>query len=340
LHHENPRLRRSATEVLGKIGAAAKPALSELKQVALRDADSWVRFVALRAYGEVQEGRKEKLSTFTACLVDESPDVRGLAARSLGGLGLDAGPAVPELIRSLQDDGYRAHAISIHVSTQRAVRYDAAEALGKIGSAARQAVEPLIGTMNSDANPEVRAAAALAVCRIDKQHAGAMDVLIALLGHDEQGTAGPIEAARSLAELGPQAKPALKALATALQHDDDLVRINAVRAIAQIGGEEAAALLLKAMKDKELFVRESAVTGLGELGPAALPALAYLRDALREDSDALSSFVRCAAATSLGKLGPAAKSAIADLEQSARKDEDEFVRAAATEALKLVSGQR
>lgn len=285
LEAEDARLRIWTCYALGKIGAPARKALSALEAHVASDAEKVVRGFALSAYVEIQTDPAAKISIAKKSSHDEDPDVRGLAARTLGQLGPGAASAAPELVRLLQDTGYRWRPIVIDSIGQRAVRYDAAESPGMIGAQAAIALDPLSKMMLEDADPEVRASAALAVCRIDPKCDKGLDALIAILKDDKRGTAGPEEAANSLAALGARSRPALVALAESLNHEDMFVRLAVIDAIAAIGCEEAVTALCKALSDHEEQVRESAARALATMGPVAKGALLELQRVAEEDSD-------------------------------------------------------
>ncbi len=118
-------------------------------------------------------------------------------------------------------------------------------------------------------------------------------------------------AASELARLGPDAKPALKALVTAMRKDKDAkVRAIALYAIKQMGDEAKTVLsdVIAALeKDKNEEVRCVACDLLGQIGKEAKAGVPALAAALK-DKD-----VGPSAAAALGKLGEEAKSAINDL---------------------------
>jgi HEAT repeat protein len=336
LKTDDADLKLRVMQTLQGIGAPAQEALPSLKAIAAQGEPYTLRFVALESYASISEEPREVVALLTVALMDASPDVRGLAARQLGDLTPSAGISVEALSGMLNDQEMRWHFLSPDAATQRAVRYDAAEALGKIGAPANKALPKLQALMTKDADPEVRVAAALAIFRIDHENAEAMQSLIASLRDDSRGTAGPNEAAAALAELGPKAAPAIETLKESLTHRNTLLRIRAVRAIGAIGGEQAVALLTPVLTDRNRQVRAAAAETLGDLGPIAAPAVERLIPLLQDTDDALSFLVREATAKALGKIGPAASAAIPDLKKLAAAEDDEKLRRLALEALKLI----
>lgn len=232
-------VRELAMQTLGGIGKPASASLPELKQAARQEEQPGLRIAALEAYIKIAANKRDTVALLTRALLDASPDVRGLAARELGELGPAASPAVPLLVRRLIDQEYRAHWISNHASTLRAVRFDACEALGKIGVSSQNVVDALTYRMARDDDPEVRVSAALALLRLDSNNQAAMNALIAAIATRECSRFGPglpgrEEAAIALDQLGPKAAPAFDALTQALDYGDEGLRYWVLKAIQEI----------------------------------------------------------------------------------------------------------
>jgi HEAT repeat protein len=116
------------------------------------------------------------------------------------------------------------------------------------------------------------------------------------------------KAARDLADLGKDAKPAMKDLMARLTRDKDLyVRRYSAQALGAIGPDAKPAIpaLRKALNDEKKQVAEAAVVALGKIGPASVAALtAAVKDTRMEAA------VRKKAADALGDMGPDARSAV------------------------------
>jgi HEAT repeat protein len=107
--------------------------------------------------------------------------------------------------------------------------------------------------------------------------------------------------ARTLLELaragGADAELRTRWAAELGNHPDPVVRVEAARTAASVGGREALRLLLGLLGDPEGMVRRQAVQGLGGSGePAAVPFLARM---LTEHDEEM----QCAAAAALGRIG-------------------------------------
>src|SRR2546430_6636562 len=98
--------------------------------------------------------------------------------------------------------------------------------------------------------------------------------LIKNLKHPEAAVRS--EAAQSLAQMGPKAKPALRALLGALKDQDEDVRAKARGALGKIG-PSIVIVLTDLLGDSDWKVRLGAASALGDIGPearASVPALA------------------------------------------------------------------
>src|SRR5262249_29905417 len=91
---------------------------------------------------------------------------------------------------------------------------------------------------------------------------------------------------------------------------------------------EPLQLHVSRLKDGKPNVRVRAAKALGEIGPAAAPAIPDLAELLRDEDVS----VRLAAVTALGEIGPAAKEAVPILIE-ALQDADAEISAAAVTAL-------
>ena len=99
------------------------------------------------------------------------------------------------------------------------------------------------------------------------------DVAACIKGLDSDSPATPRAAAYALAEMGPEAAPAVPALIALI--DDEDVRMVAFRALERIGPEARAATpaLASALENEDGFVRVGAAFALMGIGPEALGAV-------------------------------------------------------------------
>ena len=148
LRSENIDVRGQATEVLGKIGLEAVPALIK----ALKDGDKIVRSSTAEALIKIGPEAKAAVPALIETLNDKDGYVRRRAADALGKIGSGAKAAVPALIETLKDEDEWVRALT-------------AEALGKIAPEAKSVVPALIETLN-DEDGLVRWRAALTLGKI------------------------------------------------------------------------------------------------------------------------------------------------------------------------------
>ena len=106
---------------------------------------------------------------------------------------------------------------------------------------------------------------------------------------------------RTLLELAGQAgvdpEVARRWAAEAAGHRDPVVRVEAVRSAAALGGRGALRVLVDLLGDSERLVRREAIHGLGTLGEAA--AVPFLARLLSDSDEEL----QCMAAAALGRIG-------------------------------------
>ena len=122
-----------------------------------------VLLLAPRAWAQAAGSAKEPVSdgrTLSEWVADltagTAPQTRNAAAYEISGMGPDAAPAVPALIKALEDP-------------EPTVRFPVLVALGEIGPAAKAAVPKLKQMMDEEINDEIAAAAKRALRRIQPE---------------------------------------------------------------------------------------------------------------------------------------------------------------------------
>ena len=183
------------------------------------------------------------------------------------------------------------------------VRYACREALGRCGA---MAVGPLVASLSSK-NDDVRSYAADALGDMgvyfdaDAQPLDqAVPALTKLL--DDKDYVIRVSAARTLAKIGPRAKPAMGKLTKLLDDPEWSVAEAAVEAVADVdpNGTKCVPALAAVLQSKKHDIRELTCSKLGEMGAkaeAAVPALIELLDA-----DAYEWYAGKAAAMALGAI--------------------------------------
>lgn len=227
----------------------------------LRSGDEAARIAAAQRLASLGPGARDAVEALMAAL-DDTPNVRVAAVRALGKIGPDAAPSARVLAgmlvhdpddrrtiaRAMADIGPPSvrHLRKLLQHEKTDVRVAAIEALGWIGPAAKAAAGDLIGLMR-DKEQTVRIAAANAVRSVGPGDPESAPLLVEFLGADEE----PIRwaAVETLARMG---RPAVDALAGALESDEREVRLYAVKALGknQDQAELVVPLLVKGLKDR------------------------------------------------------------------------------------------
>jgi HEAT repeat protein len=258
LKSDDPLLRESSAEVLGRIGPgaiAAEPAL----QAALKDGDAAVRKQAALALFAIGVGKTEgnQAYAFSALLEDldmVNGQVSKKAATDLGGIGKEA---VPALVKFLQEPHAHRH-ITIHTLM----------ALQLVG---KDAVPDLLTALKGkDENATENLVKAL----VQIGPPGVPELVKALEDENEDIHHN---ASKALGALGPAAKEGVPALIQLLQHETKFIRNNAVSALAAVG-PSALPQLIAALKDSNELIRGNAAAALGNMGPDAKAAIPALRE--------------------------------------------------------------
>src|SRR5262249_50068592 len=127
---------------------------------------------------------------------------------------------------------------------------------------------------------------------------------------------------------------ALSVLTEALKSEFDANRLSAAKTLGSLGPDARPAVLALAelLKDKPYNVPATAAGALGAIGPEAKDAVPALIQALKVDY----FYTRQASAEALGRIGTLAKTAVPVLITVALEDADGRVRKAAVEALQRI----
>ena len=222
---------------------------------ALRQKDRYVRIEAAEALGEMSE--PTTVGPLIQALKDEDDGVRGSAAKALGRMKDPS--AVEPLIQVLEDENtvnrwYAMESLG-NIGDERAVAPlmhkilddRAGIALGKTGKAS---VEALIQALK-DRNARVRKRAAVILGTIGDLRA--VEPLVEALNDVDVFVRCTV--ATNLGRIGDET--AVKALIDALKDEDGRVRIDAERALEEIG-EPAVEKLNEALENENTRVREAA----------------------------------------------------------------------------------
>ena len=207
---EEPRVRAAAVRGLATLASRAKldhPRVLE----ALGDPSSWVRSAAANYLCWNRPGKRSKdlIPALVRTLADLDQDVRLASARTLGTLGLEGEAALPALRSATHDP-------------EQAIREAATRAVSAIEEAARTLhAVTLPGALADlgDADPNVRALAALRLEGIGPRAAEAVPALVVCLADREADVRRA--SASAVGRLGPGAVVAVPSLAKLAEADPD-----------------------------------------------------------------------------------------------------------------------
>jgi HEAT repeat protein len=167
-------------------------------------------------------------------------------------------------------------------------------AIGEFGPDGAAAVPALTGAL-SDADANLRSAAASALAKVGRGDPATAQALIRAFGDSEARVR--ICAALALRNIGPEAAAAVPLLTAALKDSELTVRLAAAQALGAIGtkAEPAVPALAAILADKNegRLMFRTAMIALGQIGPAATAALPVLKEiaAKRPDSTAAETIL-------------------------------------------------
>ncbi len=259
---ESPRVRRRAALAIGRVGLP--DGIAPLTET-LSDPDPEVRAMAAFALGLI--GGADVVTPLTAALDDPAPVVRGRAAQALGLVGRDhaapAAPAIGRMVAALVDAG----ALSTPPDAAAPLPVEADAVLRGLTALAHLGSYDGLASAVLDAQGQPRSSwwpIAFALSRVDDERT--VPALRGLLS-----AADPTTVASAIRGLGERkAVGAVDDLLRFVRPGDDVhphVRVNAVRALAQLGDARAIApllALLEATREPDGLTLE-VVTALGTL---------------------------------------------------------------------------
>lgn len=294
----NAETRAAAAGVLAQIGEQAKETFGALATAALSDPDADVRKAAAAALPELHAGSDTALPIFVKLLEDRRGSGWEGALRGLIDLGPVAMPVLPKLLPELLS------ALRTDPSYSE-VPLLAAEAVGMIGPAARQAVPLLVRLMNwqdiavwpdsgpSGSTPQSRLQQAALSALSEVAPAEALPHLIKSLQNKNAWVVQ--SAADAIASIGPPAREAAMPLAHAIVTEDDKVDY--------YGLNES---LFKALLSVDEHVLIQNLIKIGQKRPYALMEFDMLAGAVADPAAYITPLVRLLKA---GSTEPAERAA-------------------------------
>jgi HEAT repeat protein len=241
---------------------------------------------------------------------------RHFAVTVLGGMGPLASPAIPGLVRALND-------------SYADVRAAAIVSLARLGQADPR-VTTALGAALCDDKPEMCFYAALTLRRLGHTNEAVMRELTSPLKDPDP----KLRAARASAmqNIGQADHVIVAALITASEDADPSVRRDttvALGSLGRLGETEAVSKALTArLKDEDSFVRRVAAESLGQLGHVNPAATAALMDLLQNENVGRTRVLVAQALLQLGQENASLTSYLV----AALTDPDQFVRTFAAAA--------
>ena len=239
------------------------PEVVPLLENALNDPDEEVRIWMVLAFLHHTTEKKKALPMLVEMLKSTNDSVRSSAAAGIGGLGPDGSSAAPALAQALKEDPnpYVRRAAAITLSEIKPdpavvmpallkgldekgtdVPWFSAEALGKLGSKAKEAVPVLLAILkNSSSSSYDLSSAARALGEIGASAESAVPVLMSLMSHQDLGVRR--DAIRAIGGIGQHPDSSVPALAKALTDPD--VRVAAAQALGSFAGSDEARAALE-----------------------------------------------------------------------------------------------
>jgi HEAT repeat protein len=221
IEEENSNIRNFAIASLGRFGSDAQSAIPALLQ-AFKNADPTTRYLAINALESigVETKKKEVVDALIDVLKDKDASVWFQAVGVLSGIGESAKPAIPALLKALEDKkallGGRSNVIS---------------ALRAIGAGAKAV--PAISRLLRDKDSDISNNALAYLQELTPEEAKeAVPALIAILKTKEYPC---LPAVAILTKMGPTAKEAIPALNELLRDEDKDLRESARKALKAIG---------------------------------------------------------------------------------------------------------
>lgn len=324
----DPAVKIRAMQALSSAGKDAVPFLiSALK-------DEKAAYWACLILDKIGPDAEQAVPELTQLVNSKRPELSREAILSLAAIGKPAAPAIPQLVKAMDNDLDREPAVyalgQIGISPGsaeskiRSYTNSPDKTLGivSIWTLARfhpedvklqgEAVTKLFEGLKND-EPAVRILSAKALAALRPGPAITLPIMDkALAGADEKVVHGALDA---LATLGPAAIPSL---IEATKYEK--VRPYAIYILGQNGpaAKSAVDTLVKYIDDKNPDVQNETLVALAKIGPEAKSAVPALIKVLEKNEGS----VCCASVYALGSIGPEAKAAAPTLQKNLSSNDE------------------
>lgn len=318
--------------------APAEPDLAALRKTLATSDDGRIRVLTIDAIAALGQRGRDALPELLAATSDTDPRPRWRAARAVGLIGEDAISALPTLVKLLGDPD--PIVVTQAAAAIAMIRKDDGDVTPADAAAYEATVEPLVKT-TVHADPRARRAAVRALRTVhadpaklaaliggalaDSDPSVVLPAMQTLADVEEHALPVLLEAIKNpksrywaevaLAEIGPEAAPAVPQLAAVVADGAPEERLQAILTLASIGPPAAAAApqLIAALESQERFLRTAAAFALGSSRAAAADA------ALAKAVDDPQAFLAATAAWARAKIHPDDAAITADAVTRLRK---------------------
>ena len=306
LVHKNPLVRFLALRALGDIGAAAKEAADGVKKL-LTDPAAEVALEAAATLARAGIDDPEASSLVKAALTSTERGVAAAAVSAIGRMGAIGKLLVPLALEKL-------------TSPLADARYAAVNFVGELELAAAAKAIPDLAKLTADPEPLIRRQVGVVLEKLGPAASPAAEALgKALPGEKDDLTRD--QYVDALIAMGPGAKPAVGSLLPLLADTSapvtQRVRVIAAAVVADPASAPVAAALTKALGDSDENVRAASATAIGKLNPLPPDALAALVKLVKPEGPKRADSkltVQVAAVRAMAGAGPRAKAARGDLD--------------------------
>jgi HEAT repeat protein len=291
-------------DAIAALGQRGRDALPEIL-AATTDTDPRPRWHAARAVGLIGEDAISALPTLVKLLADPDPIVVTQAAAAIGMVRKDDGDVTPQDAVAYEATVEPLVKTTVHPDAR--ARRAALRALRSVHSEPAK-LAALIGGALDDSDPSVVLPALQTLADIEDH---AVPVLIEALKDPNSRYWAEI----CLAEIGPEAAPAVPQLAALVAEGEPEERLQSILALAEIGAPAAAAApqLIAALQSSDTFLRSAAAFALGASGAAAAD------EALAKAAADPDEFLAMTAAWARAKIRPDDAALLATAAERLRK---------------------
>lgn len=292
---------------LGKLG---KPAVEEVAK-SLHDENPKVSCGAILTLKFAGAPSNKYLEEVISLSKSNISAVKIEAIKAIGKISTDKGKVMPILLECLKD-------------TNQNILFATFEALGRLGTSAKEALPEVTNIIRTSKNYRIRRAATDVILSMSILPE-AKDGIISLTGCLTQNWQLGMRTVAVFGKMGANAFPAVPSLIQLTKNGELEYRAYATLALGEIGfcSNDVNEVLRNLLNEKEPLIRYYAADALGKIGVNALNILLEML----QNKD---WYIRLAACQSIESIGPKSKSALPEIQKLINDPDLEVRRAART----------